>query len=536
MAESIADKFLKEWYVKCQAKKNNSQALSLVQYNEKISFLQAAESTSYTKTTSSEYRDIKKYVLVPGVNGSYKLAKQSKNEEGNFLYVIPNEQLYETISKYHLANGHPGITKMLHYMKLKYSNITQDALTHYVSYCEECNRKKNRASSKSIVVKPIRSNKVHERMQADLTDMQDDPDGDYNWILNMQDHFSKFVHLRPIKAKTAVNVATGILDVFLTTNSAPRVLQCDNGREFDNKLLKQMEKQWPGLKLVHSRLRHPQSQGSVERTNAEVSKHLRAWRRDNGGSSNWAYGLKFVQFQINSTYHSRIEMTPCEAIYGETATVCLATTSLPPENLEVDRVLNEDNVDATYDGTFVSTESAELPSLNDDISTTDSLSLQQEEHDDELTLHLDQSIGNNDWYAGDCWVCSKELESFSISCDTCKKAIHPECTTKSNCHRCCLVEKRTLKRKHVEGAQEKNAKKMLKQSEKHFPRLEVGDNVRVAVPRVDRGSSDPPNSLGVVTDVTEHGSFKIGTKEGQLKGCLARNVVEKLKKKWVYFT
>ena len=85
MAESIADKFLKEWYVKCQAKKNNSQALSLVQYNEKISFLQAAESTSYTKTTSSEYRDIKKYVLVPGVNGSYKLAKQSKNEEGNFL-------------------------------------------------------------------------------------------------------------------------------------------------------------------------------------------------------------------------------------------------------------------------------------------------------------------------------------------------------------------------------------------------------------------------------------------------------------------
>ena len=82
----------------------------------------------------------------------------------------------------------------------------------------------------------------------------------------------------------------------------------------------------------------------------------------------------------------------------------------------------------------------------------------------------------------------------------------------------------------------KNAKKMLKQSEKHFPRLEVGDNVRVAVPRVDRGSSDPPNLLGVVTDVTEHGSFKIGTKEGQLKGCLARNVVEKCKKKCVCFT
>ena len=113
-------------------------------------------------------------------------------------------------------------------------------------------------------MKPIRSSNIKERLQADLIDMQIDPIGEYKWILNKQDHFSMFVHLRPLKFKTAEEVASELLDVFLTTNGAPRILQCDNGREFDNKLIKQLEQQWPGLKLAHSRPRHPQSQGSVE--------------------------------------------------------------------------------------------------------------------------------------------------------------------------------------------------------------------------------------------------------------------------------
>ena len=318
---ATANIFFHEWLVKCEAKKSNSTALSRQQYNEKVKHLQSVKDKSYLSKSNSEYRVIKDFVLVPGINGSHRLAKEDKNEEGSFLYVVPNEDLYETINKIHIDKGHPGISKMMQFMKKKYSNVTQDAITHFVSFCEECNRKKNKTSKKSIVVKPIRSNMVNERVQVDLIDMQSDPDGEYKWILNMQDHFSKFVHLRPLKFKTAEEVSSMVLDIFLSTNGAPRILQCDNGREFDNKLMKQLEEQWAGLKLVHGRPRHPQSQGSVERANAEVSKKLQSWRRDNGGSSNWAYGLKFVQFQINSTYHSKIEMTPCEAMYGETAAV-----------------------------------------------------------------------------------------------------------------------------------------------------------------------------------------------------------------------
>ena len=116
---------------------------------------------------------------------------------------------------------------------------------------------------------------------------------------------------------------------------------------------------------------------------------------------------------------------------------------------------------------------------------------------------------------------------FAIICETCKLAIHPECGKNSICTMCTLSKERTKKRKIVEVAQEKQAKKMLKRSEASRPPLLVGDNVRIGIPKVDRGRSDPPSVIGVVTDINEHGSYKVGTKHGRVKGALSRNLVEK---------
>ena len=52
------------------------------------------------------------------------------------------------------------------------------------------------------------------RGQVDLIDMQAQPDNDYKFILNYQDHFSKFCMLRPVKHKTAIAVAEILVDIF----------------------------------------------------------------------------------------------------------------------------------------------------------------------------------------------------------------------------------------------------------------------------------------------------------------------------------
>ena len=113
--------------------------------------------------------------------------------------------------------------------------------------------------------------------QVDLIDMQSLPDGEFNWILVYQDHFTKFVSLRPLKRKCAQEVADAILDIFLTFCGAPKILQADNGREFDNAVLKNMVKKWPGLHLVHGRPRKSESIGSLEKENDLIKCMLRTW-------------------------------------------------------------------------------------------------------------------------------------------------------------------------------------------------------------------------------------------------------------------
>ena len=89
--------------------------------------------------------------------------------------------------------------------------------------------------------------------------MQSIADGEYKWLLVYQDHFTKFVQLRPIKQKSAIEVAGALLDIF-SIFGVPSILQSDNGREFRNMVVQALTVMWPDMKFVHGRARHPQSQ------------------------------------------------------------------------------------------------------------------------------------------------------------------------------------------------------------------------------------------------------------------------------------
>ena len=47
---------------------------------------------------------------------------------------------------------------------------------------------------------------------------------------------------------------------------APFILLSDTGREFANNTIQNLADMWPGMKLVHGKPRHSQSQGSVEKS------------------------------------------------------------------------------------------------------------------------------------------------------------------------------------------------------------------------------------------------------------------------------
>jgi hypothetical protein len=77
----------------------------------------------------------------------------------------------------------------------------------------------------------------------------------------------------------------------------PHILQSDNGREFTADI-KELKVFWPDLAIVHGKPRHPQSQGSEERSNADIHGMIVSCMRDND-TTKWAVVSKFIQFQKN---------------------------------------------------------------------------------------------------------------------------------------------------------------------------------------------------------------------------------------------
>ncbi|KAJ8892577.1 hypothetical protein PR048_005158 [Dryococelus australis] len=143
---------------------------------------------------------------------------------------------------------------------------------------------------------------------ADLIGMLSEPDGDYKFILNYEDHLKKVVVLQPLKTKTADEVADDILNEFRLLRT-PNILISDNVLEFRNKnyyivffifqLIESLVAKWNGIKIVHGKPRNSQSQGSVERAYQDFRDSLVAWIKDNNTSS-WVSGLRIVQSSKNS--------------------------------------------------------------------------------------------------------------------------------------------------------------------------------------------------------------------------------------------
>ncbi|KAF0768514.1 KRAB-A domain-containing protein 2-like [Aphis craccivora] len=163
------------------------------------------------------------------------------------------------------------------------------------------------------------------------THIQTGHGGRTRMIKELQYHLTKCIQLRPLKSKTAEEVAHNLLHIFLTFG-APNILHSDNGREFANKIITELCLMWDGVKIMHGKPRHSQIQGSIERANQDIQNLLRAWIYENN-TNKWKDGLYFVQFIKNTAYHEYIKQSPYEAMFGTKAKIGLFSSSLPRDKV-----------------------------------------------------------------------------------------------------------------------------------------------------------------------------------------------------------
>lgn len=65
----------------------------------------------------------------------------------------------------------------------------------------------------------------------------------------------------------------------------------------------------------------------------------------------------------------------------------------------------------------------------------------------------------------------------------------------------------------------------MSQSESKFLSLDVGVNVVIRIPDVDKGKTDHPNLIAVVLEKIEHDLYRIGNKDGILLKLYCKQVI-----------
>ena len=389
-------------------------------------------------------------------------------------------------------------------------------MRNLVSKCERCLEKRRRKETVSgIVVRPITVKNLNDRGQVDLVDMQSLRDGSFRFIMHYQEHLSKFHFLRPLTSKRAEEVASELLRIFLEFG-APKLLQSDNGREFTASVISELASLWNGLVLVNGRPRHPQSQGSVERSNATMKDSLTAWMRDNN-CSKWSIGIKFVQWQMNTSYSEAIGMEPFKAMFGQSARQGLSSV-LPREFLEKLRggILEEDLEEMLREQQ--EQEQAEEPQPDE----------QPQPQPDGQPQPAKQQDGQPQPQP------AEQPQPDGLPQPDRQQQPQPQPDEQPQPQPLDQDEQQaeqeqdhfTMIRNEAARQLKKQADRMLSRTNRKLRSLQVGDNVLIPVSEFDRGRGDPLNLIGVVLENNINGNVKVGTKAGVLQGWLSRSQVE----------
>ena len=127
-----------------------------------------------------------------------------------------------------------------------------------------------------------------------------------------------------------------------------------------------------------------------------------------------------------------------------------------------------------------------------------------------------------------CKVCKLSVGGERVFCDGCRLIGHKHCFNtlsplrgQSRKYTYCKKLQCTGKLQHkqtqlaVQRAQKVQTDKMLLNTALTLPPQSIGDNVRVPIPKVDKGKLGPNHILGVITKVSNN-SYRIRNEKGTL--------------------
>ena len=268
--------------------------------------------------------------------------------DGNFGKVkrilIPTtliEAVY--LASHNETTGHFGIQGTINRIKMHFyfPNMTREVSTR-IGACGKCIAKVNKEKIRVGIHVPIRNGFPMQTLYVDLMGLLPMTPLGNKWIMVMQDGFSRFVVIQPLKSKNPEDVAQVLVDHFIQIFGCPMSIHTDQGTEFNSELFKQVMKRF---EIVHTLAppRNPQS-SLAERFNRTLNAMMRSLldRED----TVWDNYLPAIALAYNSKVCETTGVTPFLAFLGREARLPLDLyVKLPQENDENEDLLIRDMIE-----------------------------------------------------------------------------------------------------------------------------------------------------------------------------------------------
>ena len=183
-----------------------------------------------------------------------------------------------------------------------------------VEVARECERCRAMNPGKRMVheLTPILATMPFDHVSMDLFGPLPVSEDGFLYALVVVDVATRYVILRPLRSKTAEEVA-GCLASVITEYGAPKIVQSDNGREFKNRLLRALTVAC-GMDQRFVQPYHPRANGLSEAA-VKVVKAL-LFKLLEGDFQRWHTRLHAVQYALNNRVMLRTGMKPFTLFFG----------------------------------------------------------------------------------------------------------------------------------------------------------------------------------------------------------------------------
>lgn len=230
--------------------------------------------------------------------------------------VVPKHLRPNLLKQYHdePTAGHQGVNRTNARIQTKYywPKMKQD-VARYVRCCRVCQQSKFDQQRPAGLMGDHRGvTKPWVMISADLLGPLPRSSSGYKYLLVVQDTFTKFPLLFPLRSATANAVSKHLEnDVFLVFG-VPTYLLVDNGPEFTGKSLKSLAQDYK-VKLLYNPSRHAQA-NPTERLNRTLGAMLRSYVGENHRS--WDVNIPKLAFALRAARSETTGFSPAFLTFG----------------------------------------------------------------------------------------------------------------------------------------------------------------------------------------------------------------------------